>query len=260
MARLFIPNFFEYIFDFLERRGRKFLFDRLNREDYRKVRDAVRIRRFAEKSSIDEKIELLGKIGMNYCMLFWDKDNMKNKNVQNTLLAYGQLPKDMLPKILAKDKVFALLDIDVIRSLQTVGRASNSNTWSVNRRYLAVRHSNISCRTLEMKLEADRNLLWYSQTIQAVFNVETTLDVFNINLLQFRILLFLHTNPNGATRRAVYRQIGKPGLNRLIDEMYEMNMVTYIIDTGVSTSKEDRVIGIDTYGIIILQQIFERFP
>lgn len=252
MARIYIPNFFEYIFDFIERKGIRFLFDRLTRPDFLKVKDVSRIRQFAEKSTIDEKMILCSKIGMGCAIVFWDKEKEKTKLVQDVLIAYMDVAEHDLPKQIAKDRVYVSVDIDFIKALQTVSKASHSNAYAVNRKYLEIKKNSESfnTRSLVKKLEADRNLEWYSKTIQYAFDLPEILEVFKISLVQFRILLYLHTLPNGATKDNIARKMGI-NIVKTITPMYEMNMIAFGRDGEVT---------IDVYGIMVLEQIFCKFP
>lgn len=111
----------------------------------------------------------------------------------------------------------------------------------------------LKSRTLQNKLEADAALEWYSKTLQAAFEIEPLLEQFKINILHFRILLYLHTAPNGATKEWLQKKLDRINIAGAINEMYDKNLIDYSL-----TNKN--VVMIDSYGLIILDQIFTKFP
>lgn len=253
MNRLYIPNFCQYFFDFLEKKGRKFLFDRLERTDFLKVRNDTHIRSFAENSSLDDKMIMAAKTGMGCAVVLWDKEKQKTNKVQDVLIAYADKPAHELPNLLAKDKVYACVDLAFIQALQTISKASNSYSYTVSSRFLEIRKNSTSTRNLVKKLEADQNLVWFVKNIAFALNLEPVLEVFNISLDQFRILLYLHGLPNGATKENIMRELDRANITGMLQRMDEMNMVTFLLENK-------SVVSIDVYGVMVLERIFAKFP
>lgn len=257
MNRLYIPNFSQFFFDYLERKGRNFLFSRLDRQDFLKVRNNTAIKSFAENSSLDEKMIMGAKTGMGCAVIFWDKEKQKKVKVQDILIGYSDIPAHILPNVLAKDKVYVSVDIEFIKALQTVSKASNSRTYSVSSRFLEIKKSSemsaLLPRNLVQKLEADKNLTWYIKQISFALNLEPILEAFNLSLVQFRILLYLHGLPNGATKENIIRELGRSNIAVVLAKMDEMNLIAFSLENK-------SVISIDVYGIMLLERILVKFP
>ena len=103
------------------------------------------------------------------------------------------------------------------------------------------------------KLEADKNLTWYIKQISFALNLEPILEAFNLSLVQFRILLYLHGLPNGATKENIIRELGRSNIAVVLAKMDEMNLIAFSLENK-------SVISIDVYGIMLLERILAKFP
>lgn len=254
-TKLYLPNLLEYIYDCIVEKGFKHLFNRLDREDFLKVKNEAKARKFAEHGNMEDKILLLSKLGIGVGLVFWNREREGMKKVQDVIIANIGADQTNLTKTIIKEKTFAARDIDFIKSLVTMSAASMSKVYSVNRKFLHIKDSahNLKTRTLINKFEAEKNLEWYSQTIQQALDIEPILEGFKIDILQFRVLLYLHTSPNGATKNNIARKLNKSNITGMINKMYKINLVSFGLN-----NKE--IILIDVYGVIILEQIFSKFP
>jgi len=187
-------------------------------------------------------------------MLFREKEKQKKTKVEDVLISYIDVHENDLTKVLVKDKVFSCRDIDFIKSMQTMSHASMSRAYSINRKFLEIKESAVlKTRTLVSKLEADASLEWYSKTIQFALNIEPVLEVFKIDIIKLRILLYLQTSPNGATKDNISTKLNRVNVTGVINELYNNSMVTFSLTNS-------NVVMIDTYGIIVLEQIIAKFP
>lgn len=252
-TKLYLPNLLEFIYHSIVEKGFPYLFKLLDREDMQKVKNESKARSFAEFANLEDKIILMSKLGMGCAVVFWDKEKQKKTKVEDVVIGYINTPPENLTQQLVKDKVFACRDIDFIKSLQTMSNASMSYVYSINRRFLTIKDTAIKTRTLVNKLEADKNLDWYSKTIQAAFDVESILEGLKIDVIQLRILLYLHTCINGANKDSISKKIGRVNITGIINEMYDSNLVAFNL-----TNKN--IVTIDVYGIMILEQIIAKFP
>lgn len=253
-TKLYLPNLLEFIYHCIIEKGFKFLFDRLDREDWLKVRNESKVRTFAEQANLEDKMILLSKLGIGCAVVFWDKEKEKKKKVENVVIGYVDTDENDLTKQIIKDKVFACRDIDFIKSLLTMCRSAMSNVYSVNRKYYQIKeNAGLKTRTLVNKLEAESGLEWYSKTIQFVYEIEPILEHFKINVAQFRILLCLHLSPNGATKDHLQKKLDRINIQGMLNDMYEANMVSF-------SQNNRNVVNIDVYGLMILEQIFSKFP
>ena len=252
MTKFFIPNMLEFIYDALVSKPKDFIFDRLSRDELKKINTSAKAKSFAEKANIEDKQILMAKLNYGCATIFWDKDKVKTNNVHDVLISYLELdPKD-LNKTIIRDKIFAIMPRDFIRALQVISKASNSNTWSVNKKYLDISHTRefLKTRKLVHKFEAESNLKWLVGFMDATLSLEGVLEGYKINIDQFRILLYLQNAPNGATKNNIKNKIGKQ-VAKLIADMYQMNMVEY-------DPKNDDVILIDTMGSLLIDQILSK--
>lgn len=252
-TKLYLPNLLEFIYHSIVEKGFKHLFNRLDREDFVKVKNESKARIFAEFANLEDKIILMSKLGMGCSIVFWDKDKEKKSKVEDIVISYIDTPENDLTKLLVKDKVFSCRDIDFIKSLQTMSKSSMSYVYSINRRFLHIKEFALKTRTLVNKLEAEKNLDWYSKTIQMAFDIESMLEGLKIDVVQLRILLYLHTATNGATKENISQKLGRLNITGTINEMYDSNMVSFSL-----TNKN--IVSIDVYGIMILEQIIAKFP
>ena len=164
-TKIYLPNLLEFIYNSIVGKGYNHLLHLLDREDYRKVKNETKARKFAEFANLEDKIIMMSKLGMGCAVVFWDKEKEKKTKVEDVVIAYVDTdPKD-LTKLLVKDRVFAFRDIDIIKSLQTMSRSCMSTVYSINRKFLQIKENALKSRTLVNKLEAERNLTWYSQTV-----------------------------------------------------------------------------------------------
>lgn len=248
--KISLYNLCEYVYDAIIKKGNNFLFDRLDREDYLKVRSASKIKYFAEHSYLDDIFIMLSKIGIGVGIVLWDKEAEKQKKVQDVLIAYNELDTKDVTKQIIKDKVFSSVDLDIIKGLQTISKSSNSSVYGINRKYLAIKDYAFKPRTLVTKLEAERNLDWYSKTIDFALNINQELEAFKINDVQFKVLVYLHTCPNGATKDNLKRKLSKTHINEILTPMYQMNMV----------SIDENTVSIAIYGLMVIEKIYNKFP
>lgn len=252
-TKLYLPNLLEFIYHSIVEKGFKHLFNRLDREDFLKVKNDAKARSFAEFGNLEDKIILMSKLGMGCAVVFWDKEKEKKSTVENVVISYIDTPENDLTKLMVKDRVFACRDIDFIKSLQTMSKSAMSFVYSINRRFLTVKEGSIKTRTLVNKLEAEKNLDWYSKTIQMAFDIESMLEGLKIDVVQLRILLYLHTSVNGATKENISKKLGRVNITGTINEMYDSNLVAFDL-----TNKN--IVTIDVYGIMILEQVIAKFP
>lgn len=252
-TKFYLPNFLEFIYDGIKSRGENFLFNRLQREDWLRVKNESRIRSFAENANLEDKLLLLSKLNYSCAIIVWDNEKIKTKKVEDVMIAYIDTDPNDVSKQIIKDKVFAFKEIDFIRSMQTFCKASMSKLYSINRRFLHIRENAIKTRVLQNKFEAEKNLQWYSETVQFALSIETILEAFSIDLLKFRILLHLHTAPNGATKENIQRTFSRVKIERIINDLYKCNMVKFDLHN-------DNIVHIDVYGLMVIEQIFNKFP
>jgi len=252
-TKLYLPNLLEFIYNAIVSRGKNYLFDRLDRDDFQKIKTDSKARGFAEHANLEEKLILLSKIGLGCAVIIWDKEKEKKSKVEDVVISYINTDQNDVTKQLIKDKVFGCRDIDFIKSLQTISHSCSGRVYSINRKFLHIKENAIKTRILENKLEAQRNLEWYSKTISFAFEIEQILETFKIDIIQFRILLYLHTLPNGATKEFLNKKLNRTNITGMINEMYNQNMVDL-------AGEEKNIVTIGVYGIIILDQIFSKFP
>jgi len=254
-TKLYLPNLAEYIYHCILEKGFKFLFNRLDLDDWRKVKNEARATKFAEHANIEDKILLMSKLGYGAGLVFWNREREQMKRVQDVIIANIGIEQTKLTKILIEEKSFCARDIDFIKSLVTMSKASMSQVYSINRRYYTIKDNahNLKTRTLISKMEAEKNLEWYSNTIQQVFEIESILEAFQIDILKFRTLLYLQTSPNGATKDHIARKLNRLNVVAMINEMDRNNLVSFDL-----TNKN--IVQIDVYGVMVLEQIFAKFP
>lgn len=252
-TKLYLPNLCEFIYDNIIKKGFDYLFQKLDREDFLKVKNESKVKSFAENANLEEKIILLSKLGVGCAVVFWDKDKEKHKKVEDVVIGYIDTNPNDLNKLIIKDKVFAARDIDFIKSLSTISHTCFGKVYSINRKFLQLKQNAFKPRQLENKLEAERNLDWYSKTISFAYDVEETLEAFKIELIHFRIMLYLHTLPNGATKENIAKKLNRANVTGMLNEMHSKNMIRL-------SGHNKNIASIDTYGIILLDQVFAKFP
>jgi hypothetical protein len=250
MTKFFIPNLLEFMYDCFSSRTKEFLFDRLSREELKKVDKKTKIKSFVENASLEEKQIMLSKLGFGCATIIWDKEKVKTNKVHEVLISYLDVDQKDLARTVINDKIFATVSTDLIRSIQVVSKVNSSKVWKLNKEYLQLNRDIFKTRVLVNKMEADKNLNWLVSKMDNLLGVEPMLEQYKINLTQFHILLFLQNCPNGATIQTIKKKMNKQ-VTTLIEKMYQMNMVDY--DGG---NKE--VITIDTMGLILVEQIISK--
>lgn len=246
---------FEYLYDYIAKKSNRFLLDRLERREYLKVKSLKNIMRFVQRDSLENIIVLCSKLGLRTALMMWDEEDQKPRSVKEVMVNYLDMEYSDMQKQQIRDKVFVSMDIDFIRSVMLVGKSSNSDRYTVNRRYLQlVPRRGIKLRMLDQKLEAEQNLDWYFSVIEYALNLEPVLDAYHMSLDQFRLLLFLYRCPNGATMPLIRVKFLKPVLaNRMVADLRSKNMLFYDV-----TNPE--VVHIAAYGLVVMDQIIAKFP
>jgi len=256
MAKFYIPNLLELLYDLFKSKSKEFLFDRLSREELKKVKSESRIKAFVEKGKFEDIAILLSKLNYGVGIVIWDREKEKRDCVKDILIAQLQVHPTDLTRHLIKSKIFATQSIDIIKALQVVSKSSNSQTWSINRKYLElskVKNEHFRERTIVNKFEAEKNLTWYIETIETALNLPPLLEHHKISLDNFKILLFLQNAPNGATISAVFNKVNKPrGFKNMLKKLHGMNMIEY--------SPDKTVISIGVHGLIVIDAIISKFP
>jgi hypothetical protein len=257
MAKIYIPNLLEFIYDRFVTRTSEYLFDRLSRAELKKVRSKGRIKAFAEKGSFEDIAIMLSKINVGVAIIIWDKENEKRECVKDILISQLEVdPKD-LTRHLIKSKIFATQSIDIIRSLQVVSKSCNSQTWGINRKFLElskIKSDHFKPRNLVSKFEAEKNLTWYVETMSAMINdLPALLEHHKIEIVHFNILLYLQNAPNGATVDAVNQKLNTPrGFKNMLNKLHQANMIDY--------SPDKTVISIGVNGLIVIDAIISKLP
>lgn len=255
MTKLFIQNLFEYLFDFLDKKPPSFLFNRLERDDYLKIKTTAKMKRFIENSPLEDKLLMCMNTGMRGAIVLWDAEKEGNKKVQDVLITYLDTPAHELPKELSKSKVFAAMDIDFIKSIQFVAKASNSNQYSINRKYLKVKENSkqFKSRLFSDKLEAENNLDWYVNTIQHAIGLEEIIETYGLTMDYLKILLYLYVCPNGATRENISKKINKQRGLFLLERMKQLTLIK-------NDPRIANVYIISPHGIMVLDKVVSNFP
>lgn len=253
-TKMSLPNLREFVFDCIVSKGKNFLFDTLDREDFLKVKTESKIRKFAEHANMEDVDLLMSKLGMGCARFYWDRDKEFNKKVHEVVLAYLEYDQKDLTQVIIKEKTFACLDIDFIKALQTISKISTSKTYTVNRKYLKIRDSAEKfTRTLVNKLQAEKNLEWYCQTIDHAYDIEPSLESFGLDLLKFRVLIYLNTLQNGATKDNISRKLSRVNVTGMLNEMYDKNLVEL-------SGENKSVVTIGVNGVMTLDRLLSKFP
>lgn len=256
MAKFYITNLLEFMYDCFKSRAKEYLFDRLTREELKRVKSESKIKSFVEKGRFEDAAIMLSKLNHGVAIVIWDKEKEKRECVKDILIAQLEVdPKD-LTRHLVKSKIYASESIDIIRGIQVVSKASNSKSWSINRKYLALsnlKNDHFKQRSLLDKLEAESNLKWYVNTIDHALNLPPLLEHYKIELCHFKILLYLQNADNGATIENVCQKMNTPkGFKNMLNKLETMNMIQYEADRSV--------IKIGTNGLVTIDAIISNFP
>ncbi len=252
-TKFYLPNLLEFIYGFILSKGRNTLFNLLDKDDFRKIKDESTVRKFAQYENIEDKMIMLSKMGMGAALVFWDKEKQHKKRVEDIVIAYIDTDPNDLARTLVKDYVYVARDIDLIKSLQTMSHASNGRGYSINRRFLSIRARSISTKILSDKIEAEKNLQWYSETVLFALEIEPYLEQYDISLIDYKILLNLHSAPNGVTLNYLVKKLRRSNITGIVNRLYKKNMLCFHLEN-------ENVVLIDVYGITVLQQIFNKFP
>lgn len=252
MTKFFISNLLEYLYDALSCKTKDFLFDRLNREDFKKISTQSRIKKFVQKETLEEKLLLLSKLNHGCAVIIWDKEKIKGPNVKDVLIAYLQVEENDLLTTVVKDKIFANVSTDLIRSIQTISKVTNSKVYKINSQYREIGRirEDMGAGLLTSKLQADNNFEWLVSKVDNALSLEPLLEKNNLTVDQFRLLLFLQLCPNGATTLAMRNKIGK-NISVSINHLYTSNMIDYAVGSK-------NVMVIDTHGLILVEQIVSK--
>lgn len=257
MKKMYIPNLLEFLYDCFESRGKDFLFERLNREELKKIKNEAKIKTFVEKSRFEDQAIVLSKLNYGVGLVIWDKEKQTNNNVKDVLIANLELQGNDFTRTLIKSKVFAIQSIDIIKALQVTSKASLAPTWSVNRKYLDIsRHKEkkgFSQRNIATKFEAEATLKWYIETISTAIKIAPLLEHYKIEITHFQILLYLQNCPNGASIESVKKEVNNhKGFRNIIINLEKMNMIEFGSDKSIMQ------IGVNGY--VTIDAIISKFP
>lgn len=256
MSKLLIPNLLEFLYDCFDSRTKDYLFERLTREELKKVKSKSKIKLFVERAPLEDVAILLSKINCGFGWVIWDNEKVTKTTVKDILIANLEMQGADLTRHIIKSKIFATQSIDIIKSLQVTSKASHSKMWSVNRKYLEIskfRRPEYNPRNIENKLQAEETLKWYTQTIGAVLKLAPLLEHYKISVTHFQLLLFLQNCPNGATMDTLKKEVNNStNFRAMILRMHRLNMIEIGADKNI--------VSLGVNGYVTVDAIISKLP
>lgn len=253
MATFFSENLLQYIFDAIKSRGNQFLFERLARNEYLKIKTDIKLKAFIKKASVEEVVLLLSKLGYGYVQFFWDKE--KNSKLKIKDLLVREIKSSNLSEVMIKEKVFANSGNDLIQALQVISNTGASNTYTLNRKYIDLHNKigNIKLSVTEDKRKAEQALVWTASMARKILGLEIELENYGISREAFMLLCLLQEHKPGASLPKIIEllMVSERQAKLLIRKLYSKNMI-------------DRAIGytdayvLDSMGFICVQQILSK--
>lgn len=255
MASLFSKNLLSYLFDAIKSRGRNFAFDRLEREDFKKISSDRKLKRFIEKAKIEDIIYLMSRLGFGYVQLFWDKEKHTKKSIKDLLIREISANGVNISEFIIKEKVFSNTDIDVVKSMQLLSNVGSSKVYSINKKFLELdkKRSYKASLDIENKERVAETLKWCSGVTRSILTLGSLLEDYKISKDAFLILCLLQENQNGASLKYISTtlNISDRKARFLIKKLFFQNMV----DTSIGDYNS---YVLDTMGYVCVERIFSK--
>lgn len=171
---------------------------KLNGKEIRAIRTATRARKFIERSTIDEKLFLLAKLGAGFTLFIHNGNPMCGKEIKQLMEKYKEMTKTEIVGDMAAHKIVVLSDRTLINFLNILSDTSHSETYLLNIDFNRV--GNIVNNWKDIyKPNADNTLetLEFAKIINKfTFNVNMSMKsikgVFEIADLDINILMYFY--------------------------------------------------------------------
>jgi hypothetical protein len=217
------PILSEYVYDFIhlcsEENKKK-----LNAAQLRAIKNPKSVKRFAVKSTMDEKLAMLSKLGASFALMIFPTGLFSKKSIKDLFTKYNhEKIKDRVDAIL-QDKVMAITDRQITLISQLMANTAHSDSYLLSRDFHKIGQHILNWEEPENALtEASLENLEYLNVIsKVIFNSimgskHLTVNKVN-NDLDINILLHLLLKRN--------RYVAKSEIDTIFRPYYKIATIT----------------------------------
>lgn len=184
---------FDYLFTLSEGQRAK-----LNAKELRAIRTANRARQFVSRATIDEKLFLLAKLGVQYSFILHANNPIATKEIKELYTKYKEMSKVQVIDDMAANKFVVLTDRVLINFLNIMAHNSHSDTYLLNMDFHKVgQHMNNWKQTERADVDNIQEALDHAKAINRLslnisIHLKSIKGITQIGDLDFNILMLLY--------------------------------------------------------------------
>lgn len=243
----------EFLYDAIQSRGSEYIFEKLDRDDIVKLKNSKAIRKYIEKEKFEDILILLSKLNYGINITVYDKEKIKGRKVQDVMASYMGLDDLATTKMIVKEKLFSVMDFDIINTMITASRASNSKVYSVNQKFTEISNicGKMSNRALQEKTNADSAVDWLCNLFVNTIDLIDTIDALKITKLEAKMIASLYQNKAGITVDTLRDMLNISGVLKVAMNMEKKGLV-YI------KKPEKHTVYLSTMGVLLIEKIINK--
>jgi hypothetical protein len=200
---------------------------KLNAKELRGVKSAKKARAFIEKTTLDEKLFLLAKLGCGFSIIFHNGNPLSTKEVKSMYEKYKDMARGDIVKDMAEKKIAVTSDRVLINFLNILADLSHSDTYLLNLDFHKVGHFLNNWKPENRPdIDATQQSLDYAKSINKFalnvsLELKTIKGVFELADLDFNILMMLYD------KRTKY--VSRDAIDEFFGGLYKKILITAAI-------------------------------
>jgi len=118
---------FDYLYNLMPEQRSKF-----SPKELRAIKSAKKAREFVEKSTIDEKLLILAKLGVGFSFILHDSNKLTSREIKERYNRYKDMSRDKLVQELSEERFVVLTDRVLVNYLNVMGNLTHSDVYLLN--------------------------------------------------------------------------------------------------------------------------------
>jgi len=243
---------FDYLYNLTPEQRLKF-----SPKELRAIKSAKKAREFVEKTTLDEKLLILAKLGVGFSFILHDGSKLASREIKERHERYKDMSKDKLVKELSDERFVVLTDKILINYMSVMGDLTHSDVYLLNLDFHKVGRSIHKWRpegapsvpriteSLEYATIINRLCLNVATELKVIKGVS---DIADIDIL---LMMYFYDNQKNYVPRGIVeskfggiykKMVIASALKRLVDKLYISRNPVYsvvqeyqITSLGIST-------------------------
>lgn len=191
------PNMNEYVFHCIVSAPPR-LINKLPEDLFHHTKSIVKIRTFAQKASLEKKLEMLSHLGGAFSLMLHPPNYLTKIRMDKALLEYNAGKRLDTVNEMIKDKVFVITDKDVMAVHAIMSQNCHSETYMLNRDYALIAEDLVNTRYNNRDSEVKSLMEDYKLTVKMILttllNQEHNMGQIGYKPREILVLLYLFIN------------------------------------------------------------------